>query len=129
MPLPHAQRVSSEKAAKLGITREPSIILQINELKSKKTWLEEAYRNSYSHFIDPWAAVAVYTDTNKHTHTLPYTSLAYAHRDIITAWDSILMVWNFCAPSASSWLPKINLLLPTMELYFPHSQSVLLRHL
>ena len=26
----------------------------------------EAYRNSYLHFIDPSAAVAVYTDT--HTH-------------------------------------------------------------
>ncbi len=34
------------------------------ELKSKKTWLE-AYRNSYLHFIDPWAAVAVYTDIFK----------------------------------------------------------------
>ncbi len=42
-----------------------------------KTWLE-AYRNFYLHFIDPSAAVAVYTNT------LPYTSLAHAHRGIIT---------------------------------------------
>ena len=40
----------------VGITREPNIILQIQELESKKTWLE-AYRNSYLHFVDPWATV------------------------------------------------------------------------
>ncbi len=34
--------------------------------------------DSYLHFIDPWAAVAVYTHT--HTNTLPYTSLVHAHR-------------------------------------------------
>ncbi len=46
----------------------------------------------YLHFIDPWAAVAVYTHTHtdRHTHTcthmcrqtdrLPQTSLAHAHR-------------------------------------------------
>ncbi len=51
----------------LGITPEQSIILQIHKLQSKKTWLE-AYRNSYLHFIDPWAAVAVYKDTRTHTH-------------------------------------------------------------
>ena len=44
------------KLAKLAITRERSIILQIHKLKSKKTLLE-AYRNSYLDFIDPWAAV------------------------------------------------------------------------
>ncbi len=27
------------------------------------------YRNSYFHFIDPWVAVAVYTDTQTHTQT------------------------------------------------------------
>ncbi len=37
----------------------------------------EADRNIYLHFIDPCAAVAVYTDT--YTHTLLYTSLAHAH--------------------------------------------------
>ncbi len=42
-----------------GITQEQSIIFQIHEL----TWLEAYNRNSYLHFIDPWAAVAVYTDT------------------------------------------------------------------
>ncbi len=36
----------------LDITRERSNILQIRN----KTLLE-AYRNSYLHFIDPWAAV------------------------------------------------------------------------
>ncbi len=30
------------------------------------------------HFIDPWAAVAVYTCTETHKNTLPYTSLACA---------------------------------------------------
>ncbi len=37
------------------------------------------------HFVDPSAAVAVYTDrqTDTHTNTLPYTSLAHAHRGII----------------------------------------------
>ncbi len=54
--------------ANLAITRERSIILQIHELKSKKTWLE-AYRNPYLHFVDPWAAVAVYTDRQTHTQT------------------------------------------------------------
>ncbi len=36
------------------------------------------------HFVDPSAAVAVYTDTHAdtHTNTLPYTSLADAHRGI-----------------------------------------------
>ncbi len=49
-------------AFQVGITREPSIILQIHQLK---TWLEP-YRNSY--LIDPWAAVAA----SLHKH-IPYT--------------------------------------------------------
>ncbi len=39
----------------------------------------EAYKNSYLHFIDPWAAVAVYT--------LLYTSLAHAHQGKIIGWS------------------------------------------
>ncbi len=82
----------ASKSAKLAITRERSIILQIQEL----IMTIEAYRNSYLHFIDPSAAVAVYTDrqrdrrththTHTHTNTLPYrsTSLAHVHRGIIT---------------------------------------------
>ncbi len=79
-------------AFQVGHNSKRSIILQIHELKSKKTWLE-AYRNSYLHFIYPWAAVALYTHTqaavalythhtHTHTNTLPYTSLAHAHRGI-----------------------------------------------
>ncbi len=51
----------------------------------------EAYRNPYLHFVDPSAAVAVYT----HTNTLPYTSLAHALRGIIIQnfnWQN-LMIW------------------------------------
>ncbi len=40
--------------------------------------MAEAYRNSYLHFIDPWAAVEVY----RHTNTLSYTSLAHTHQGI-----------------------------------------------
>ncbi len=47
------------------MARERSIIFQIHELKSKKTWLE-AYRNPYLHFVDPWAEGAVYTDRQTH---------------------------------------------------------------
>ncbi len=59
-------------------------------IKSKKTWLE-AYRNSYLHLIHPWAAVAVYThrQTDTHTNTLPYTSLAHAHQGIIIMVNNI----------------------------------------
>ena len=39
---------------------------------------ENMTKSSYLHFIDRWAAVAVYTDT------LPYTSLVHAHRGITT---------------------------------------------
>ena len=48
-----------------------------------KTWLE-AYRNSY--FIDPWAAVAVYTDRQTHTQThYPIPRLRMRmHRGIIS---------------------------------------------
>ncbi len=75
------------QVSKSTITRERSIVLQIHELKSKKTWLE-AYRNSYLHFIDPWAAVAVYThtqihrytDTQTHKHTTVYLACACAPR-------------------------------------------------
>ncbi len=45
--------------------------------------------NSYLHLhlIHPWAAVAVYTDTN----ILPYTSLAHPHRSIIMV-DAVVVV-------------------------------------
>ncbi len=66
------------EVSKLAITRDYFANPRI------KIWLE-AYRNSYLHFVDPWAAVAVYTDrqTDRHTNTLPYTSLAHAHRGIM----------------------------------------------
>ncbi len=59
-----------------------SFILQIHELKSKKTWLE-AYRNSCLLLIDPWAAIAAWPHTQ--TRTLSYISLAHAHWGIIIA--------------------------------------------
>ncbi len=67
------------QVSKSTITRERSIILLIHELKSKKTWLE-AYRNSYLHFIDPWAAVAVYTDRHTDTQTHRYTDTQTHYR-------------------------------------------------
>ncbi len=81
------------KLANLAITRERSIIFQIHELKSKKTWLE-AYRNSYLHFIDPSAAVAVYTNT----HTTVYLACACAQRHnnyiLLTGGLHVRMYWR-----------------------------------
>ncbi len=37
--------------------------------------MTRAYRNSYLHFVDPSAAVAVYTDTHTDTHTHKYTTV------------------------------------------------------
>ena len=73
-------------AAKLAITREQALFW----IEIQETVNLEAYKNSYLHFIDPSAAVAVYTDT--HTNTLPYTSLADAHRGIITSGGYIQML-------------------------------------
>ncbi len=49
---------------------------------NKENMRLEAYRNSYLHFIDPWAALAasLHGHMHRHTNTLPYTSLAHAHR-------------------------------------------------
>ncbi len=61
------------KQAKLGITRERSIILQIHELSSKNTF-------TYTSILEQ---LQQSTNADRHTNTLLYTSLALAHRGII----------------------------------------------
>ncbi len=118
----------------LAITRERSIILQIHELK---TWLE-AYRNPYLHFVDPSAAVAVYTDT--HTNTLPYNSLAIAHRGItsqrlqsmglkrpLTSTPSSFFLHSsflFLDVDTSGWIHVCSLLASIHMLYVEYKQAI-----
>ena len=65
-------------------------------IKIQENMTRSLYRNSYLHFIDSWAAVAVYTDrqtdTHAHTHTLPYTSLRMRNLGIIIPWDLYMYV-------------------------------------
>ncbi len=98
------------KVSKLAITRERSIILQIHELISKKTWLE-AYRNSYLHFVDPWAAVAVYTDTHTdrqtHKHTTVYLASACAPRHNYSALHVSLYYYGVMVQYINSSLASL----------------------